>query len=190
MGGGGWSDWGNWANCCVPSGPYLTFYIRHYRCGQSSCQGGTGSWNLNAVCLQNAVMRYARAGKSSQFSNALSCCYWREDYRCPEHCYFEENYNKDIYIVAITNGDLVFGHAVCAEYLGGGVGEFSNWKFFQYDNLNITPGDWQMPYGTEWQETKVEIKKVTDIPDCGHYNSDRYPVVTFLIDENGRITIG
>lgn len=85
------------------------------------------------------------------------------------------------------NGDLGFGHAVCAEYLGGGVGEFSSWKFFQYDNLNIMPGDWQMPNGTEWQDTRIQIKEVIGLPDCGHYNERRPPVVTFLIDQEGTV---
>ena len=175
-----------YADCHVLSGPYLDFFIRHYRCGSSGCAGGSGFWS-NAVCLENAVMRYARAGKSTPYTNVLAGCYWMEKIGCSEHCYVELVFNLDIYIVAVMNSSLVpsFGHAVCAQYLGGEMDMFSNWRFFQYDNLNITPGDWQMPYGSEWQETRVEIKEVIDIPNCGQY--DGRPVATFLIDHEGNV---
>jgi hypothetical protein len=180
-----------YGDCHVPAGAYLDFFIGHYRCGLSDCEGGSGSWN-NAVCLPNAVMRYARAGKSTPYIDILAGCYWMKKIGCPEHCYVEQIFNLDIYSVAIVNGSLVpsFGHAVGAEYLGGDMNTFSSWRFFQYDNLNITPGDWQMPYGSEWQDTKVKIFEVIGIPDCGHYNHSQYPVVTFMIDENGNVTLG
>ena len=178
-----------YGDCRVPSGLYLDFFIGYYRCGRSDCEGGSGFWN-NAVCLQNAVMRYARAGRSTPYTDVLASCYWMEKIGCPEHCYVEQVFNLDIYIVVIMNSDLGFGHAVCTQYLGGDMDVFSSWRFFQYDNLNITPGNWQMPHGSEWEETKVKIYTVTGIPDCGHYSRDEYPVVTFLIDEYGNVSLG
>ena len=37
---------------------------------------------------------------------------------------------------------------------------FNNWKLFQYDNLNIQPGDWRMPCGTDEKNTKVTIRQM------------------------------
>lgn len=104
--GSGENYW-NWnmyqyVDCHVPSGAYLNFTINYIRCGFSNCGGGSGNWS-NAVCLQNAVIRYARAGQSTPYFNILSGCYWMEKIGCPEHCYVEEIYSLDIYIAKITN---------------------------------------------------------------------------------------
>ena len=47
-----------------------------------------------------------------------------------------------------------------------------------------------MPYGTEWQKTKVTIKEVMGIQDCGHFITDPDPVAIFLIDDKGQVTLG
>jgi len=187
MGGGGWSNWGNWIDCHVPSSPYLEAFgqIMSYRGGLSDCEGGSGSWN-SAVCLQNAVMRFARAGRSSQFSNVLSACYWREKYGCPEHCYVEEIFDLDVYIGRVTNHQLSWFHAVCAQYLGGDVRIITNWRFFQYDNSNIPPGsNYQIPAGVTAEKTILEILEVRDIPDCGHYIETPTPTAVYEIDQQG-----
>ena len=43
---------------------------------------------------------------------------------------------------------------------------FNNWKLFQYDNLNIQPGDWRMPCGTDEENTKVTIRQM-ERGSCG-----------------------
>lgn len=113
-----WSNWGDWSDCSYLSGPYIDFQIYYYRCGQSNCQGGSGSWE-NAVCMDNAIMRFARAGESTAFYDVLSKCYWKEKEDCPEHCYMEEyGWNKPIYFASVTNNSKPFAHEICAEYLG------------------------------------------------------------------------
>jgi len=168
--------------------PYLEAFgqITDYRCGLPDCEGGSGSWYTNAVCLENAVIRYARAGRSSQFSDVLSECYWREKAGCPEHCYVEEIFDLDVYIVRVTNGQIPWFHAVCAVYLGGSMSTITNWRFFQYDNSNIPPGrNFQIPAGVEAENTKVEIMEVREIWDCGHYYGGEYHVAIFMIDPQG-----
>ncbi len=183
----GGACWGNWANCHAPSSPYLEAFgqIMNYRCGLSDCEGGSGSWYTNAVCLENAVIRYARAGQSEQFSDVLSGCYWREKAGCPEHCYVEEIFDLDVYIGRVTNHQTGFWHAICAQYLGGDVRIITNWRFFQYDNTNIQPGNWQIPPGVEAEFTKLEILEVTGISDCGHYEAEHYSIAIFMIDPQG-----
>lgn len=98
--------------------------------------------------------------------------------------------NPEIYIASVMNGSLVppFGHAICAEHLGGDVRKFSNWKFFQFANLDIQPGDQtHMPKGTETEDTKVQIYEVIGIINCVTYDRQD-PEVTFLIDKNGTVT--
>jgi hypothetical protein len=188
MSGGGWSNWGNWIDCHVPSSPYLEAFgrIMYYRCGLPDCEGGEGAWYTNAVCLENAVIRYARAGRSDQFSDVLSACYWMEKVGCPEHCYVEETFDLDVYIGRVTNHQTGFFHAICAEYLGGDVRIITNWRFFQYSNTNIPPGrDWQIPAGVQAENTKLEIFEVTGIPDCGHYDKVDPAEAIFLIDPQG-----
>jgi len=119
-----------WNECSYTSGPYINFPIYHYRSGQSNCYGGSGSWK-NALCLTNAIIRFARAGQSYGFYSVLSKCYWREKSGCPEYCYMEiYGWNKPIYIANVVNNSLSFGHSICAEHLGGDMSNFSNWKFF------------------------------------------------------------
>ncbi|MBP2132710.1 hypothetical protein J2128_000631 [Methanomicrobium sp. W14] len=208
---GAGSTWWDWdvsevPDCHVPSncGPYLTAFnqILYYRCGSSDCGGGSGSWN-DAVCFENAIIRYAWAGKSTDFANTLSSCYWMEKSGCPEYCYLDLNtkiYELDIYCVLIENDcpdpdhpDKTFGHEVCAEYNdntgSGSKKDWGNWTFFQYDNPDIQIGNWQMPKGSDVCDTKVIIYKVIGIRSCDTYEPSDV-IVTFLIDKNGDVTVG
>jgi len=85
---------------------------------------------------------------------------------------------------------MVSGHAICAEHLGGDVRNFNNWKFFQYDNLNIkSPDDLHMPCGTEQENAKVEIHEVTTgthDPNCSYFPGDN--IVIFEIGKDCNVT--
>jgi hypothetical protein len=162
------------------------------------CGGGSGSWN-GAVCVQNAIMRYARTGEITDFVDKLKSCYWMQKFGCPEHCYAAKNGGKDVYIAAVLNSSIqgFDDHAICAEYndnTGSGSKEdWENWTFFQYDNPDIQKGDQlQMPNGTpgpDGEKTRVQIKEVAGITSCGHYLPLEFPVVTFLIDYNSDVTV-
>ncbi|HQC33552.1 MAG TPA: hypothetical protein PLG95_02360 [Methanoculleus sp.] len=93
-------------------------------------------------------------------------------------------------MVSLINNSREFGHVICAEFLGSDMQTFSSWKFYQFDNLDIRPGNWQMPYGTETEDTKVKIYEITGILNCGLPDHDLVPLVTFLIKENGGVTKG
>ena len=183
-------DWTVYQECPEPAGPYLGFgVIGYYRCGLPDCGGGTGPWT-SADCLPNAMMRYARTRKSLAFSNKLANYYWMQRDGCPEHCYIEETFDLDFYLVLVTNSSQGLNHAICAEFLGGDMGVFSNWKFYQYAKLDIKPGDQiHMPYGTDTEATKVRIYEITDIMTSALPDYEE-PEVIFLIDAKGNVTKG
>jgi len=194
MGGGGWSDWGNWGNwgdwtdCHASAGAYLPFMIARFRSGLLDCKGGFGSWK-NAECLANVMIRYARARKCLEHLQDPAGCYWMQRVGCPEHCYREGTFDLDFYLGLVKNSDRGLSHAICAEFLGGDEREFSSWKFFQYAELDINPGSWQMPYGTATEDTKVKIYEITGILTCDIPDYDpESPKAVFLIDENGNVT--
>lgn len=83
------------------------------------------------------------------------------------------------------------GHVITAEYLLNNQKGMNEWKFFQYENLDIKPGDWQMPYGNASRKTVVEIHKVTNLSVVGGselvYDGEVFPA-EFFIDDRGNVT--
>jgi hypothetical protein len=175
-------------DCHASAGAYLPFPISYYRHGLSDCGGGSGPWK-RADCLPNVVIRYARARKCLEHLQKLAGCYWMERDGCPEHCYIEGTFKLDFYLTRVKNSDRGLSHAVCAEFRGGDMQTFSSWKFYQYANLDIKPGDWQMPYGTETEATMVQIYEIIGITTCAlpDYVPES-PKAVFLIDEYGTVT--
>jgi hypothetical protein len=183
----GWDE----VPCNTPSGPYINFKINKYRC----CDG---DW-IDAICYHNAIILWARAGNATQWNNVLSNCYWKQYLYCPDsYSFVTTPYNKDVYFVSITNSKCDFpGHAVVGELIEGEITDFSHWKFFQWGDLNITPGSYQMPLGCivheEWgdieYQTKVEIQRITSlsIVDCAIVK-EYVVVITFYISATGVIS--
>ncbi|MFV9678001.1 MAG: hypothetical protein ACNYVW_10185, partial [Methanosarcinales archaeon] len=158
--------------------------IEDYRSGQSNCGGGSGSWN-DAVCLQNAIIRWSGESEyAPNFEDEIEECYWRWSIWWSEHCYPDwdgGSQDDPVYYTYIGNDDLSFYHAVCAEYEGGGMGNFDNWQFFQYNDNDIEPGDWQMPCGTDTDDTYVLVQRTDDV-SCG--DIDATTIYAWKIDEN------
>jgi hypothetical protein len=96
---------------------------------------------------------------------------------------------KYVYIVTIIAPQG--GHVITAEYLLNNQKGMNEWKFFQYENLDIKPGDWQMPYGNASRKTIVEIHKVTNLSVVGGselvYDGEVFPA-EFFIDDKGNVT--
>lgn len=174
-------------DCHASTGAYLPFLISYYRHGLPDCGGGSGSW-YSADCLPNVLIRYARARKCLTHLQILAGCYWMERDGCPEHCYIEGTFDLDFYLARVKNSAQNLSHAICAEFLGGNTGVFSSWKFYQYANLNIRPGDWQMPYGTNTENTTVQIYEIIGVFNCGLPDHKTQPEVTFSIDAQGNVT--
>jgi hypothetical protein len=83
------------------------------------------------------------------------------------------------------------GHVITGEYLLNNRKGMKEWRFAQYENNDIQPGDWQMPYGNATQKTIVEIHKVTNFSVVGNadlvVDGEVFPV-EFFIDDKGNIT--
>jgi len=83
------------------------------------------------------------------------------------------------------------GHVINAEYLLNNQKGMKEWKFSQYENSDIKPGNWQMPYGNASRKTVVEIHKVTNLSVVGGselvYDGEVFPA-EFFIDNEGNVT--
>ncbi len=174
---------------CDVTGAYVEFVIENV--SYPVCDSGT--WR-RAVCLDNTAIRWALAGESTPYYSTLLPWMWKRSLSCPDpgHSYAVDiPYNKPIYFAGVSNPDRVMGngelfyHSVAAEFKGSGNVSDSSWQdwlFFQYDNLNISPGDWQIPSGTSKCHTKVWVSFLTSFSQCG---SPSGPVFrTFYIDSN------
>jgi hypothetical protein len=171
---------------------YLTGVIEDYRSGQSNCQGGTGDWQDTRPCLENAIIRWSGESQyAPAFEDDIEQCYWRWSWLVPtEHCYPDwdgGSQDDPVYYTYIGNPDRGFYHAVCAEYEGGSTSDFANWRFFQYRDNNIEPGDSQMPCGTDTDDTYVLVQSTYAV-ECDdmyattihHWNIDSNCAVTYV----------
>jgi len=95
------------------------------------------------------------------------------------------------YIYMVTVIAPQGGHVITGEYLLNNLKGMKEWKFSQYENMDIQPGDWQMPYGNATQKTLVEIHKVTNLSVVGGsdlvYDGEVFPS-EFFIDDKGTVT--
>jgi hypothetical protein len=179
-------------DACDPLGPFIKFPVYQWRPNSSS------EWQ-NATCTQNTAINFAYTGNSAPFSSILANCQWRRNENCAEQPFLPVSpVNKDVFVVGRWTPDLpdpeAVNHAMVAEYLGGSGGytNWSNWRFFQYGDLNIQKGEWpehyQMPYPiNENGFTRVQIKRVTGFSDCIHYQD--VIIVTFKILHNGTVEL-
>ncbi|MCK9593218.1 MAG: hypothetical protein M0Q91_14535 [Methanoregula sp.] len=183
---------GRWAvppvtGCDYPAGPYINFVIENV--SFPACY--SGAWHP-AVCADNALIRYALAARDSiSYYDTLLPWMWKRNLNCPDpgYSYAVANpYNKAIYIAGVKNTDTGWFHAVDAEHLIVGNPSYSvwqDWKFFNYDNLDIKIGNYQIPAGTAICRTKIWITSVDSIFGCG--DSAGMTWKTFYIDSNKNI---
>jgi len=176
-------------SCRVASGDNVGFEIWAVKIGGSCGQ----DWKP-AVCVDNALIRWARAGDSSSYKTTLTPWVWKENSACSVEYSMavDSPSNRKIYTVAVNQDEYshVLHHAVVAELTTTEDPKdttWSSWKFFQYDNDNIQVGNWQIPYGTPSFKTKVEIKSVTGL-GCGYYQNSAVKK-TFYINQTGNISL-
>ncbi|MCX5844579.1 MAG: PKD domain-containing protein, partial [Deltaproteobacteria bacterium] len=170
---------------CDATGPYIDFVINNVNYGPECTPG---AWQ-SAVCYDNAVIRWALAGESTPFHDILSNWMWKRNDNCPDsgHSFaVDQPYGKDIHIAGVKNTDIGWYHAVDAELrTGKDPANWNSWKFFNYDNLDIKKGDYQIPAGTSICRTKVWIRQIDSVFGCGAY--DGQIGSTFYIDSKLKI---
>ncbi|WP_319579838.1 hypothetical protein [uncultured Methanospirillum sp.] len=179
------------------SSPYIGFNIHEYSCCSQV-------WN-EAVCKENAIILLARTGNLSQWQEQLTSCYWRKNKCYASHPFINAaTPKKDLYYVSVRNDCGCPGHAVVGEIKDKTVSieNFTNWRFIQWGNLNITPGEietdddgkqiYQIPLGCGSTGTTVIITKINTLSviDCKIKIGFSDPVVIFNIDNLGDVTIG
>lgn len=174
---------------CDASGPYVDFVIEKVSCPDRN----SGMW-YDAVCTDNARIRWAMAGSSSPFYSNLTNMMWKRNSACPDpgHSWaVDPPANKPIYTVGVYNPDIlwwngqILSHEIDAELMTSEDPTdtvWTSWNFFQYDNLSIPIGDYQIPAGTESIWTKVWIKEITSVYGCALV--DETTVRTFYIAPN------
>lgn len=146
---------------------YLRFLIRFRRNGKGDCRGGEGE-KIKICCMQNAVIRFVLLGDGQSLYDQISNCYWsRANDIGREHCYGEFSFNLPVYTVYVAN----FYHEICAIQISSDINDFNSYRFFQYANTNIRPGNWQMPW--KYGEIKLNITKPTKIYNCKHGSGNK-----------------
>jgi hypothetical protein len=93
--------------------------------------------------------------------------------------------NNDKTVIDSQGRAAAFYHEVAAELRPNQDAQYlTSWRFFNYGNSDIQPGDSQMPTGTKICYTTVAIKKVTGLYGDGeyYYKYDR----VFRINENNQ----
>lgn len=146
-------------------GAYTRFDAANYaygKDGHGDCDGIYYSWQA-AHCEQDAIIKWAKIGDNLDWLAKMRNCYWRH-WSIPHNsyvvfCYGEVSFGLPVYIVT------VYGHCICALQIKENQDCFTSWRFFQYDNTNITPGNYQMPCGTGKSVKIVNLRKI----DCGFY---------------------
>ncbi len=146
--------------------------------GLDNCAGCNASWT-QAVCLQNALIRQLKVNGKEPYGQNMNC-YYKDNINGIEKCY---NKGDDIWelpcYVTTISGDG-FGHSICALQIDNDITKFDNWLFFQYNDNEINPGSWQMPYNTD-----IYVSIVTTM-SCNGYSTTQS--VHWHIDKNGNVT--
>lgn len=149
--------------------------INYIRSGKPDCKGGEGEWK-EAICLHNTMHRYVRLGDPAHLTNYLDYCYWSQDKQV-EYCFLESPltippygifkgcYGLPVHPAAVRGKH--WGHSIVALQIKRDIKNFNSWRFFQYDDFQIKPGNWQMPCGVAAYDTMVKVERITAIDECG-----------------------
>jgi hypothetical protein len=175
-----------------PTGDYFTFTINSVKLdGKSEWQG--------AVCYDNALIRWGKAGRVGSFKSQLTPNRWRENSDCKTDYSFavDSPANKPIYMAAVVQQDSDIGwyHAVNAELIDTSKdptkAAWQDWKFFQYTETDIKIGYLkkysQIPNGTSNFKTSVQIGNITSITS-GQYVAGTVER-TFYINRTGNVSL-
>ncbi|GAB6285784.1 MAG: hypothetical protein STSR0009_19850 [Methanoregula sp.] len=167
--------------------------IEGYCCG-SNCTSSPPVLK-DAYCIDNAIIRWALYGTLSESSRQnLSNCKYKDDNGNLVNVISPVQYNLPVYPTLVDG----IGHDVAVQFRNpppfpgsNQEKDVRNWKFFQYDNLDIPVGnDPQIPKSSEipspCQEYKLVIYDVEDVVcDESGLHIKRKARTTFMVDTQG-----
>jgi len=160
---------------------WLFFIIDFVREGEKDCKGGTGSWK-SAYCIHNEIIRYLRFGEGKKHYDEISHCYWKTIEKGEiEYCYWMESYDLPVYPCSVVTIGPGFGHGICAFQIKKNPKDFSSWRFFQYTNDNIKPGNWQMPCHANGNTIHIRINMPSKLWCHGYVV--KYEIAKWYIDK-------
>lgn len=162
---------------------FATFQIPEIGDGDHNCKGNVTNWR-RAYCLAHALIRFSRMNFAEPYPE-LGMCYYN-DIHGNIYCYIDvagvEAYHLPCQLVSIVGIGHLYGHGICGLQVGEDETEFSSWLFFQYTEIDIKPGSWQMPY-----DSRININHcMHGYADCGGINIDKY-IAKWIIDKDGNI---
>jgi len=147
---------------------FLTQRFTQWGIGQSFCSSPPTAWQ-NAVCYNNAVIRYLTMGNSPYDPQDVTDCYYKTSdgyIICPP----ETPWGLPVYPVGVQSTNApegtYFNHAIAAIQIGTDKTRFTHWRFFQYSKNNIQPGDGQMPCTFLGNNIRVMIAMDIDVINC------------------------
>lgn len=199
------------ATVCESASAVCNWYVYDLSCGPTGSDIGFRIWQYRvkgcawttALCNENAIARWGYASKDkNEFADTLKNIEWRKNEIVCEASVLpflgpnDSAHNKDLYL-ASSSGN---GHVMVAELSDGGViTNFSDLRFYQFDDSNITPQPWtgdpanpQMPWGHDGYSNTISIWKITGITINGcsiEYEHEDFPEAEFLISDTGVVTL-
>jgi hypothetical protein len=209
-GGGGWADYGNWANCpqseCKPTGTFIPWPVQLWRPNYYA------NWIITdpedfAECTINAVINYCYTGNPSTQDRSLLAEYqWKKDTSCPYNCaqkFIPIGGSKGLQVFHVARYGPYLGcdkkqqsHNMCALFKGENLDQqkrdFTQWRFFQYGDTDIKIGTGcsaQIPKPLDSSETvEVRISYISGVVVASYPSLVAGPrIVIFEIDINGHV---
>lgn len=119
--------------------------------GTPYCGGASGTWD-DAVCVPNSIIRHLKFGYLPNVGQDDRICsperaYYKYTNSGTAYCFYTPNsYYLPVCAVSaiVPNG---FAHALSSIQVNKDTSKISSWIVFQYSDVDIQPGHWQMPNG-------------------------------------------
>lgn len=125
--------------------------IYYHSTGKPYCRGQEGDW-LVAKCVPNSIIRMLKMGNLPNVGQDEMICtpergYYKYTNLSSVHCFYTSNcFNLPIHSVSCIKPD--FTHALASILVNKDYSKIGSWVIFQYNDIDIKPGNWQLPYGS------------------------------------------
>ncbi len=152
---------------------YLSSSVFYTHTITTTCNDINCSSPQVGMCVQNALIKVLRFSISDE---SFSGCYYKNMHNEVKSYYYPDSYGLPAYPTQVVSADNNFYHSIGGLQIGDNVSDFNNWLFFQYNDADILPGEWNMPL-----PAVVTIKHLCPGSCTGYGCGD---LITFSIDKN------